>query len=202
MLFCSCNISTNSCLHSVGHTCLQSPWKSLKVCEQGFTREAMVRKRHAVMEKKNMRKAVQMQMNRWWDRKEEKITNSWDIERSKQGIAESERQKKLGERCKKVSCNKMRTAAYRKWETIREKNDCVIDYRHIQMSHQMFTDANSAPPRWLHINLALLLQMWLYWLQPWFTPRRRADWPRLPGPIQTKRHSREEGAAVEAASWA
>lgn len=67
------------------------------------------------------------------------------------------------------------------------------------MSDQMFPDANSPLPRWLYINLTLLLQMWSYWLRLWFTLRQSADQLCLQGSPHTLQPSREEWATVEVA---
>lgn len=164
----------------------------------GLTREAMVRKRHAVMEKKCEKSTANAneQMVRQKRRRKNKQLRHWEIK-----TAESERQNKyVTVKVQTINCNKLRTATNKKWGTVIEKNDSVTYYRPLQMSHQMLANANSASPRWLHINLTLLLQMWFYWLHPWFTPRQRVDWHHLTGHLQTKHHSREEEPTVEVAS--
>lgn len=145
-----------------------------------------------------MRKAARMQIwAEWTDGETEKKTTKQTVELIKTGNSRIRRAEKIRWKAQKRPLRQttVRAAAYGKQDNKPERRAC-------DRSHQMFTDASTAPLRRLHINFALLLQMWLYRLQPWFTPRRRADRPRLPGPIQTKRHSGEEGAAAEAAGWA
>lgn len=72
VLFHSCNISTSSCLHSVGGTCLQSPRKSLKVCEQGLPKWGWWDKEICCNGgEKNKRKArgKEQMVREWWRQK-------------------------------------------------------------------------------------------------------------------------------------
>lgn len=134
-------------------------------------------------------------------------TNSWIMDNSKWEVAKSNmygrnvKNKPLPPPAKKKKSN---TTAMR--ETARKSEKWSLQWKEKQQCDWLPAVPNVSPdvprsplPRWLYINLTLLLQMWFYWLCTWFTPRQRAHRLRLQGSLQTKRPSGEEGATVEVA---
>lgn len=78
----------------------------------------------------------------------------------------------------KCNCNKDNSQRSEKW-SLKQKEKQPRDW--LPAVPNVSPDVPRSPlPRWLYINLTLLLQMWFYWLCSWFTPRQRADPPTPP----------------------